>query len=58
MRTTESEITMIFDRHKNLTPEQKIIVRDRVEEFMNNLADELGWDCLEMIFNHTGIRKK
>ena len=57
MRTTKSEITMIFDRHRNLTAEEKKVIRDRVDQFMNEIADELGWDCEEMIFNHTGILK-
>ena len=29
-----------------------------MKEFMNEIAEELNWDCVEMIFNHTGIRKK
>ena len=58
MPNYESEITMIFDRHHELSMEQKKFVRNKVEEFMNEIAEELNWDCVEMIFNHTGIRKK
>ena len=58
MPNYESEITMIFDRHHKLSMEEKKFVRNKVEEFMNEIAEELNWDCVEMIFNHTGIRKK
>lgn len=58
MPNYESEITMIFDRHHELSMEEKKFVRNKVEEFMNEIAEELNWDCVEMIFNHTGIRKK
>ena len=58
MSNYESEITMIFDRHHELTMEEKKFIRDKVEDFMCEIADELKWDCVEMIFNHTGIRKK
>ena len=58
MPNYESEITMIFDRHHELSMEEKKFVRNKVEEFMNEIAEELKWDCVEMIFNHTGIRKK
>ena len=58
MPNYESEITMIFDRHHELSMEEKKFVRNKVEEFMNEIAEELNWDYIEMIFNHTGIRKK
>jgi hypothetical protein len=58
MPTHESEITMIFDRRHELSREEKMFVFNKVEEVMNEIADELNWDCVEMIFNHTGVRKR
>lgn len=58
MPNYESEITMVFERHHELSMEEKMFIRDKVDEFMNEIAEELNWDCVEMIFNHTGVRKK
>ncbi len=57
MRTTESEITMVFNRNGEITPEQKKLVYEEVIGFMESLAEKLKWDSAEAIFNHTGVRK-
>ena len=57
MKTTESEITMVFDRNGEITPEQKMLVYEEVIGFMESLSEKLKWERKEMIFNHTGVRK-